>query len=64
MKKIKGKKVERAFFIVMSLLIVFVANKWFEQAWSFPNDIRRWVQVIIAVIFLISAVYHILPDKE
>jgi hypothetical protein len=64
MKKINWKKVEKASFIAISLAIAFVANKWFEQAWALKTDIGKWGSFIIALIFLIIAIYPWIPANK
>ena len=52
-----GKKLKKSSSLVMFLLITFVANKWFEQGWSQPDEIVKWVLVFFSCLILIVIIY-------
>ncbi|HIH25850.1 hypothetical protein J4476_04845 [Candidatus Woesearchaeota archaeon] len=58
-----NKRLEKSMLLATSLLIAFVSNDWFQQAWKQPTNIGKWMMVIVALFFLSLATYFIL-DKN
>ncbi|MCK5039603.1 MAG: hypothetical protein KAR87_01380 [Candidatus Aenigmarchaeota archaeon] len=46
-----------------ALLIAFVANKWFEQAYIMQTDFAKWFMLFMAMLILTIPIYWNLPDK-
>lgn len=62
MRKIDWEKFGKAASISGGILIAFVANKWFEQAWAQPWDFVKWGMIVIAMIFIAVAIYINMPN--
>lgn len=60
---INWKKFGKAASISGGILILFVANKWFEQAWAQPTDFGKWGILIIALVFIAIAIYINMPEE-
>lgn len=60
---INVKRLGKASSIAMGLLVAFVANKWFEEAWQLRTDIARWGLVLLSLVFIIIALYFALGTE-
>ena len=58
------KKFGKAASMSLGILIVFVANKFFEQAWAQQTDFgTTLVKILIAMVIITILIYINLPDK-
>ena len=57
------KKFKKSVSIVLGLLVAFFAQKWFEQSFMQPTDLKKWFMVLISLIILIIIIYFNVDEE-
>jgi len=56
-------KFKKSVSIALGLLVAFFAQKWFEQAFMQPTDIKKWIMIFVSLIILTIIIYFNVDEK-
>ena len=61
--KMNSLKIKKSVSLALGLLVAFFSQKWFEEAYAQPTDLKKWFMILISLVILIVIIYFNIDDK-